>query len=195
MSTTDTPSALPQRPKRADARRNYEKLLVAAREVFTREGGDAPLEEIAKAAGVGIGTLYRHFPTRNDLLEAAYAEEVESIARSAAGREDMDPWDALASWLREYAIFSLTKRVLGNQLITYMDRDSELFRHARAVLTEAAEPLLLRAQAAGVVRADAAFMDVIRLAGGIAQIQCQDPAENARILDMALDGLRPRPSA
>src|SRR4051812_24837302 len=81
------------RPKRADARRNYEKLLAAAREAFTRHDRDASLEDIARRAGVGIGTLYRHFPTRTDLIQAVYVDEVEALSRAAEGRSDQAPWD------------------------------------------------------------------------------------------------------
>ena len=92
---TDTDVQL-QRPKRADARRNHQKLVAVAREVFTREGTSAPLEEIAERAGVGIGTLYRNFPTRRALLEAVYVDELQAMARAAADLSELPPWDALA---------------------------------------------------------------------------------------------------
>src|SRR5947207_14194534 len=98
MSTAETP---PQtslvRPKRADARRNYERVLAAARGAFAEGGESTALEEIARRAGVGIGTLYRHFPTRQALLEALYVDEVEEVCRSAARSADTDPWEALSS--------------------------------------------------------------------------------------------------
>src|SRR5271170_4639529 len=99
MSTTDIgPETLIARPKRADARRNYEKVLTAAREAFAEGGESTALEEIARRAGVGIGTLYRHFPTRQALLEAIYVNEVEEVCRSAAELDGGDPWEALSSW-------------------------------------------------------------------------------------------------
>src|SRR3954454_13076228 len=99
MSTIETPAeALLARPKRADARRNYEKVLAAARDAFAEGGEATSLEEIARRAGVGIGTLYRHFPSRQALLEAVYVGEVEEVCRSAAELSEMDPWDALNSW-------------------------------------------------------------------------------------------------
>src|ERR1700739_3836749 len=99
MSTTETaPQTLIERPKRADARRNYEKVLAAAREAFAEGGESTALEEIARRAGVGIGTLYRHFPTRQALLETLYVNEVQEVTRSAAELEDADPWKALSVW-------------------------------------------------------------------------------------------------
>src|SRR6202167_5613171 len=100
MSTTDTTDQLgPVRPKRADARRNYEKVIAAARDAFAEGGSSTSLEEIARRAEVGIGTLYRHFPTRQALLEAVYVGEVEELCRSAADFADLPPWDALDGWL------------------------------------------------------------------------------------------------
>src|SRR5437868_12377772 len=106
-----------QRPKRADARRNYDKLVAAARGVFAEDGTSAPLEDVAERAGVGIGTLYRHFPTRQALLEAVYASEVEAIAQAAADLADLEPWDALTRWLRQYVGFAATKRALTEALL------------------------------------------------------------------------------
>ena len=99
MSTTETAAqTLIPRPKRADARRNYEKVLAAAREAFAEGGESTALEEIARRAGVGIGTLYRHFPNRQALLEALYVGEVEEMCRSAAELDGSDPWEALNGW-------------------------------------------------------------------------------------------------
>src|SRR3954463_8355120 len=103
MSTPQTESVqLSKRPKRADALRNYEKLLAAAREAFTEADRSASLEDIARRAGVGIGTLYRNFPTRADLVEAVYVDEVEALSRSADESAQRDPWDALTSWLQRF---------------------------------------------------------------------------------------------
>ena len=99
MSTTETAAhALIERPKRADARRNYEKVLAAARQAFAEGGESTALEEIARRAGVGIGTLYRHFPNRQALLEALYVGEVEEMCRSASEFDGSDPWEALIGW-------------------------------------------------------------------------------------------------
>src|SRR3954464_11471458 len=95
-------SELLHRPKRADARRNYDALVAAARAAFTERDQSASLEDIARRAGVGIGTLYRHFPTRSDLIEAVYVEEVEALARSAEDVTELEPWEALVKWLHGF---------------------------------------------------------------------------------------------
>src|SRR5450432_635753 len=103
MSTTPLPDqSLRPRPQRADARRNYDKVLAAAREAFAESGASASLEEIARRAEVGIGTLYRHFPNRQTLLEAVYVDEVEALCRSAADLDGLPPWDALVAWLHRF---------------------------------------------------------------------------------------------
>ena len=185
--------ALAQRPQRADARRNYEKLVSAAREAFTADGGSASLEDIARRAQVGIGTLYRHFPTRQYLLEAVYLDEVEAICRSAADLADLAPWDALVAWLREFVGFAATKRALAQEMLATIGSDAEVFRTCRVAIETAGDGLLARAQAAGAARADASFRDVGRLLGGIASIQA-DPEQIERILDIVIDGLRTRPA-
>jgi AcrR family transcriptional regulator len=178
------------RPMRADARRNYEKVIAAARDAFATGGSATSLEEIARRAGVGIGTLYRHFPNRQALLEAVYAEEVESLCRSAADVADLEPWDALVAWLRRFVSYMATKQALAAELLDYMDRDSPLFATCRTAMYSAGEPLLTRAQDAGVARRDANLPDVIHMVAGIAKIQTGDPEQVNRILDIALDGLR-----
>jgi AcrR family transcriptional regulator len=178
------------RPMRADARRNYEKVLTAARDAFAAGGSATSLEEIARQAGVGIGTLYRHFPNRQALLEAVYAEEVESLCRSAGDFAELEPWDALVSWLHGFVGYMATKQALAAELLDYMERDSPLFTGCRSAMYTAGEPLLRRAQESGVVRADANLPDVIQMVAGIAKIQTGDPAQIERILDIALDGLR-----
>ncbi len=187
--TTDT-SAGPQRPLRADARRNAEKLIAAAREAFAEHGTSASLEDVARRAGVGIGTLYRHFPNRQALLEAVYVGEVEAMSRTAADLADLPPWEALSAWLHRFVGYVATKHALADELLTYIDRDSEVFRSCRTSILEAGEPLLRHAQEAGVVRPDANITDVTRMVGGIAQMPGAEPEQIERILDLALDGLR-----
>jgi AcrR family transcriptional regulator len=182
------------RPMRADARRNYEKVIAAARDAFAAGGSATSLEEIARRAGVGIGTLYRHFPNRQALLEAVYAEEVESLCRSAGDVADLAPWDALVAWLRRFVGYMATKQALAAELLDYMDRDSPLFQTCRTAMYSAGEPLLQRAQEAGVARRDVNLPDVIQMVAGIAKIQTGDPEQVNRILDIALDGLRAGPS-
>jgi AcrR family transcriptional regulator len=194
-TATPATETLVIRPKRADARRNYEKVLAAAREAFAEGGESTALEEIARRAGVGIGTLYRHFPNRQALLEALYVDEVEEVCRSAAELEDADPWEALSGWFERFIGYIATKQALAHELLNYLDRDAQLFKVCRASLFEAGEPLLRRAQEAGVVRADVGIAEVIQMVMGIAKIPAGDPAQNQHILRVALDGLRYRPEA
>jgi AcrR family transcriptional regulator len=193
MSTTETVDRLLEaRPKRADARRNYEKVLAAAREAFAEGGTSTSLEEIARRAAVGIGTLYRHFPNRQALLEAVYVEEVEGLCRSAADVAELPPWEALVGWLHRFVAYLATKQALAQELLNYVDRDADLFQSCRAALWASGGPLLERAQQARVVRADTDLSEVIQMVGGIAKIPSNDPAQIDHILDIALDGLRYR---
>ena len=194
MTDTSAPAQAgsAQRPKRADAARNYDRLLVAARDAFTAKGAQASLEDIARRAGVGIGTLYRHFPTRQALLEAVYYEEVEAVCRAAADLGDLEPWDALVAWLRGFAGYATTKKALSTELLAYMEGDARVFMQCRESIVSAGTPLLEAAQRAGVVRSDITLPDLMRMVGGIANIPNAEPGEVDRILAVALDGLRPR---
>jgi AcrR family transcriptional regulator len=193
MTTTNaSPQIQLARPKRADARRNYEKVLAAAREAFAEGGESTALEEIARRAGVGIGTLYRHFPNRQALLEAVYVNEVEEVCRSAAELDGADPWEALAGWFERLIAYLATKRALAHELLNYLDMDASLFQDCRASLFAAGEPLLRQAQEAGVVRPDVDFSDVMHMVMGIAKIPASDPSQVDHILRIALDGLRYR---
>jgi AcrR family transcriptional regulator len=178
--------------KRADAQRNYDRLVVAAREAFTERGASASLEEIAHRAGVGIGTLYRHFPNRQALLEAVYIGEVDGLSRSAEDFAELAPWDALAAWLHRFAEYLRTKQALAHELLEYLDREAPLFQECRTLMFSAGEPLLARAQEAGVVRADTDMAEIASMVIGISRVPASDPATVEHILDIALDGLRPR---
>jgi AcrR family transcriptional regulator len=180
---------------RADARRNYEKVLAAAREAFAEGGESTSLEEIARRAGVGIGTLYRHFPSRQALVEALYLDEVEEVCRSAAELEGGDPWEALTAWFDRFIAYMGTKRVLASELVNYLGQDAQVFTSCRESLFEAGEPLLKRAQEAGVVRPDVEIGQVIQMVVGIAKLPSTDPEQTAQIIRIALDGLRFRPDA
>jgi AcrR family transcriptional regulator len=193
MNPTDTTEPLLARPKRADARRNYEKVLAAAREAFAEGGESTALEEIARRAGVGIGTLYRNFPNRQALLEALYVDEVEDLCRSAATFEDAEPWEALSGWFERFMGYLATKQALASELLNYVDRDAELFKTSRAALFRAGEPLLKRAQEAGAVRTDVDIAQVIQMAIGIGKIPTSDRSQTEHLLRVALDGLRYRP--
>jgi AcrR family transcriptional regulator len=189
--TTPTPTALAERPKRADARRNYDKLVTTAREVFAEQGSAATLEEISRRAGVGIGTLYRHFPARENLVEAAYVDGVEEICAAVERHAGEDPWDALKGWLLELVGFAATKRVLADEMLALLDRGAPFFKSCSGAIYAAAEPLLKRAQEAGEVRDDVDIIDVTKMVSGIAGLRTVERPEVERLVGIALDGLRP----
>lgn len=194
VSATEVgPETLITRPKRADARRNYEKVLAAAREAFAEGGESTALEEIARRAGVGIGTLYRHFPNRQALLEALYVNEVEAVCRSAEELDAGDPWEALNAWFERLMGYLATKQALVHELLNYLETGAPLFQVCRTSLYDAGGPLLKRAQEAGVVRDDVEFPEVMQMVMGISKIPASDPSQVAHILRIALDGLRYRP--
>jgi AcrR family transcriptional regulator len=195
MSTAQTPAELLiARPKRADARRNYEKVMAAAREAFAEGGEATSLEEIARRAGVGIGTLYRHFPNRQALVEALYVNEVDELSRSAEQLGELDPWDALSRWFERLISYLGTKRALAAELTNYLDKDAPLFQACRTSLFAAGEPLLKRAQDAGMVRDDVEFSDIMHMVIGITKIPSADRKQIEHILRIALDGLRYSPT-
>jgi AcrR family transcriptional regulator len=197
MSTTETADRFVRaRPKRADARRNYEKVIAAARDAFAEGGAETSLEEIARRAQVGIGTLYRHFPNRQALLEAIYVGEVEELCRSTDDLAKLPPWEALVGWLHGFLDYLATKQALATELLTYFERDADVFTNCRTALYAAGGPLLQRAQEAGVARPDTDLAEVIQLVIGISKIPSGERAQTVHILDIALDGLRYRaPSA
>ncbi|MFG1605340.1 TetR/AcrR family transcriptional regulator [Actinoplanes sp. NPDC049265] len=175
-----------RRPQRADARRNFDALLAAARDAFAENGTEASLEDIARRAGVGIGTLYRNFPTRQDLFEAVYVDEVNQLAEVASSVAALPPWEALAAWLDRFVAYVATKRAL----VEALNRESEMFRACRAAMYEAGEPLFQRAQEAGEVRTDASFDDMLRMVSGLTSGAFIDAAQRDRVLGFALAGLR-----
>jgi AcrR family transcriptional regulator len=177
---------------RTDARANHDKLVAAARALFAEKSTSAPLEEVADRAGVGIGTLYRHFPTRQALLEAVYVDEVEAMARAAEDLAGLPPWDALSEWLHQYVGFAATKRAL-NEALMEAAPGSDVLLTCRTAIAGAGTALVERAQRAGVVRPDTTFMDVGRMVGAIALVPTEDAAQKQRLLELALDGLRYHP--
>ena len=192
---TGQPATRPAEQLRADARQNRTRLISAATAAFAEKGADAPLEDIARRAGVGIGTLYRHFPTRQALLEAVYRDQVESLsARAEELRETESPGDALADWMRALVKFSSTKRSMTSALLATLGTNSELLSSCAQEIGGAADALLARAQQAGVVRPDANAKDLIRLvhAVNIATEKAPDPGQADRMLALILDGLRPQ---
>src|SRR3954469_22582682 len=186
--TPTLPSIAALRPHRADAARNFDALIAAAREVFAEQGTDASLEEIARRAGVGIGTLYRNFPTRQDLFERVYIGEVEDLCAVAREVAERPPWDALATWLRRFIDYIATKRALLEALST----GSPVFSVCRAEMYAAGTPLFERAQAAGQVRADLEFDDLVRMLSGLTSATFTDDEQRERVFRIALDGIRAR---
>ena len=188
MTSTDTVHAGVARPLRADARRNYDALLVAAREAFSADGTGASLEDIARRAGVGIGTLYRNFPTRDALIEAVYVGEVDAVVQAAQDAAALEPWAAVQAWLRRFVSYIGTKHAL----LEGLNKDSPVLMTCRTSLYEAGEPLVRRAQEAGELRGDASIGDVIRMVSGIAGVAFDDDEQRDRVIAMAIDGLRAR---
>jgi AcrR family transcriptional regulator len=176
------------RPHRADAARNFDALLTAARTAFAEHGSQASLEDIARKAGVGIGTLYRNFPTRRHLFNSIYLEEIEQLCAFAREVTDLPPWQAFTAWLRRFVGYEVTKLAMQEGI----DRDSEMFHTGRDAMFAAGEPLLARAQAAGEVRTDTSLSDILRMVIGITRGLFEDDAQHERVLAMALDGIRPQ---
>ncbi|MDQ1574724.1 MAG: hypothetical protein QOH44_2283 [Actinomycetota bacterium] len=174
------------RPLRADARRNFEAVLAAARDAFADNGPDASLEDIARRAGVGIGTLYRNFPARSDLINAVYVEEVEELCRTAEDLADLPPWDALMAWLRRFVAYCMRKRAL----VEGLNRDSSLFQNSKGAMYEAGGPLLARAQESGDARPDLEIGDVMYLITGLLSGTYATDEQRERVLGVALDGIR-----
>lgn len=178
------------RPLRADAKRNREQLVAAAREAFTERGSAASLEDIARRAGVGVGTLYRHFPTRQALVEAVYVEEVEALCRSASTYAEHSSWDALVLWFNRFVDYVATKRALVDEMVATIGQDAQVFRACHDAIFAAGAPLIERAKQDGAVRADVELVDVVRLVSGITMIKNASPDDIRRVLAVALDGLR-----
>ncbi|WP_203136804.1 TetR/AcrR family transcriptional regulator [Microbacterium sp. JZ31] len=188
-----TAEALPswtgiQRPQRADARRNFDALIAAARAAFAEHGTGASLEDIARRAEVGIGTLYRNFATRDALIEAVYVAEVEQLVAAADEAASLGPWPALESWVHRFIAYVGTKRVL----IESLNRESDVLVSCRNAMFDAGAPLLRRAQEDGAVRDDVSIDDVVRLLSGVAGVAFPDEEQRMRVIGLALDGLRTR---
>ena len=180
------------RPLRADARRNRERLLAAAGELFAEQGHGVALEAIARRAGVGIGTLYRHFPTRDALVEELYRHEVELLAASADELLATRPPDAaLAAWLDGYVEYVAAKRGMIEVLRPVAAARTELYPETRAQIRGAIGRLLAAGQDAGTLRRDLDADDVHRAIGGIWMIDGPEFREqSARLLGLVMDGLR-----
>jgi AcrR family transcriptional regulator len=183
----------PARPLRADAKRNIEKVLKAAEEVFAKEGLNVPVDQVASRAGVGIGTIYRHFPTKQALVEAIVAARLqELVERARELRRAPDPAEALFAYLGELVAVGVAKRDFMEEL-ALAGMHSERLRGAKAVIDRALSALLRRAQAAGMVRKDLTTADLSSLVMGLCAAACERRSPDAvrRLLSFLRDGLSP----
>ena len=186
-------SAETVRRPRADAVRNRERVLKAAKAVFSAGGPDASLEAVARRAGVGIGTLYRHFPTREALFEAVYRREVQQLGELAeALKSEAAPVDALRRWLRSNVEFVATKKGMSAALALAAHGSSELYAHTFDRLTKAVGALLDRAVAAGEIRSDISAEDLLLTLVGMCYMHDQPGWQKnvVRLVDVFVDGLR-----
>jgi len=185
-----------RRPLRADAARNVQRLIVAAREAFAEHGAEASLDDIARRAGVGPGTLYRHFPNRGTLIEAVYLDGVRTLcAEGDRLLEAEPPTEALIDWLRAFAGYVTTKKGLAKSLLESVDNRDQIFRQSHEMINRTGNALLGRAKASGAIRPDLELMDLVRLSNAIALAGEQSPdgaALSNRLLELAVDGLRRR---
>jgi AcrR family transcriptional regulator len=188
--------AIEKRKPRADAIRNRERVLEAAKAVFSEGGPEASLEAVARRAGVGIGTLYRHFPTREALYEAVYRREVEQLVELAKHlKAETAPVEALRRWLRAGVEFMATKKGMAAALAMAAHVSSELVAYSLDQLTWAVGQLLQRAEAAGEIRADIDPEDLLRALVGMCYVYDGTgwQAKVLRLVDVFIDGLRQRP--
>jgi AcrR family transcriptional regulator len=183
MSTP--PDQITSLARRADAERNRDKILAAARSAFADPGTEVSMAEISRRAGVGMATLYRNFPGRRELLEALYTDEVNAICEAAEA-----PGASLLSWLRQLFAFFASKRHIAAELLKHTDSGNSVFGGSRARVTAAGQPLLAAAQQAHEVRDDLTLEQVLDLIHAIATIR-GDTSYVQAILQAALDGLRP----
>ncbi|MFF2127741.1 TetR/AcrR family transcriptional regulator [Streptomyces olivochromogenes] len=184
------------KPMRADARRNYDRLLKVAAEAFAEHGEGASLDDIAKRAGVGSGTLYRHFPTRQALLEAAYVDRVEEFARRADEiAKELPPGEALVEWLNELCVGTIQVRGLKTLLGSAVaDGSSAALTVCGTHVRGAATRLVEAAQREGTLRVDVEPVDLLRLAHGVAtaaELASGDGEQIRRYLSLLTEGLRP----
>jgi AcrR family transcriptional regulator len=185
--------AAAERALRADAQRNRDKLVKAAGLAFFQHGIDTSLEEIAERAGVGIGTLYRHFPTREHLVEVVYAREVEALCRAADDLSRKHPPDvALAQWMQRFVDYIAAKRGMATSLKLLLASNSEFFAEASGKIPAALQRLIDAARRAGSIRADIDSSDLLNALSGIyGAPQTQDWRDRSRrLVALLMDGLR-----
>jgi AcrR family transcriptional regulator len=191
--SVNIPIDIDERPLRADAQRNRLRLLEAADELFQAHGTEASLDEIARRAGVGIGTLYRHFPTREDLVEALIRSHSQRLLGLAADLlEADDPFEALRTWSRALLHYSATYKGLATSFVEATCADRGRLANSCQEQTAAGTALFARAQEVGAVRADATADDALDLVSAVSLVAERGERTNGeRLLDLALDGLRP----
>lgn len=198
MSEGTATKVASERPLRADAQRNYYKILAVARAAVAEHGGDIVLEDIAREAGVGIGTLYRHFPNRQALLEATFLEDAVQLRQVAEGMcedcEDRAPLDDVVAWLRLQMAVGARGRTMGAAVMNAKHTEGSKIQVACSAAADAGSVLLRRAQDAGVVRPDVDISDVLGLIHGvvIASERAEDDPERVdRLFDLVIASLRP----
>jgi AcrR family transcriptional regulator len=187
-------SQAPARKPRTDAQRNRERILEVAKEAFTRSGANTSLDDIAKQAEVGPGTLYRHFPTRDALLEAVYRIEVEKLA--AAERElsqKLPPVAALRTWMLLFVDYIATKQIIAPALNTLVGGPSKVYEASRAQVQGAIDALVKRAIKSGDIRKDLDPFDLLRALIGVSNVASSpDWKQSARrLVDILITGSRP----
>jgi AcrR family transcriptional regulator len=181
------------RPMRADARRNRARLVEAAREVFAEQGPSASMEAIARQAGVGVGTLYRHFPCRLDVVEAVYQTDVDELVEAAQRVvAELEPWPAVEAFFAAFTRYAQTKQTFLTELRQAFEKDPGLRSRARQRIDASFDLVIDRAKRAGVVRTDVDGSDVTQLLSPICTNASISAEQSQRLLGMILDGLRPR---
>jgi AcrR family transcriptional regulator len=180
---------LPSPKRRADAERNRDKILAAARAAFAEPGAEISMAEVSRRAGVGMATLYRNFPGRRELLEALYNDEVDAVVEPADAVDGETPGASFAAWLRRFFAFSTSKRHIAAELLTHMDSSNPVFNDNRTRVLAAGQSLLEAAQQTHEVRDDLALEQILDMVIAIARIH-GDPDYLKPILQTTLDGLR-----
>ncbi len=192
MATKRSPPV--QRKPRADAERNRDRILEVAKHAFTQFGAEASLDDIAKQAGVGAGTLYRHFPSREALIEAVYRTEVEKLAAAEWNfAETMPPIEALRAWMMLFVDYIAAKKIIAPVLNTLLRGASEVFESSHAQIWEAIRSLVKRAIKSGDIRKDLDPIDLLRALIGVANVASgPDWQQSARrLVDILITGSRP----
>ena len=182
------------RKPRTDALRNRERILEVAKAAFTRQGANASLDEIARQAGIGAGTLYRHFPTRDELIEGVYRNEVEKLAAAAARfAETMSPLEALRAWMLLLVDYIAAKHIIAPALNSVVGGPSRLYEGSRSLIQGAIDELVKRAKKSGDLRRDLDAFDLLRALIGVSHVGSgADWQQSAkRLVDILIAGSRP----